>query len=304
MNLKKCEKCNSKKLQKYGYKQGKQRYKCNSCNYQFIYKNKPKIDQIWNDYVYGKQTYKQLAQKYNYSPKTIQRKLKSHQIKVSNKTSRSVVLIIDTTYFKQSFGVMLFKDAYTGENLLKYYVKNENNYLYLKGIDELLLQGFIIKGIVCDGRRGLIKSLSFYPIQFCQFHQVKIIQRYLSKRSKQPAVKDLWLITNLLTQVTEIQFKDFLEQWFDEYEDYYNERTLNPETGKSHYTHRRLRSAFRSLKTNLPYLFTYQKYPTLNIPNTSNKIEGSFAHLKQKLRCHNGLKLKQKMKLIDEILGC
>ncbi|QLB23686.1 hypothetical protein A6B44_06075 [Pasteurella skyensis] len=262
------------------------------------------MDQIWNDYVYGKQTYKQLAQKYNYSSKTIQRKLKSHQIKVSNKTSRSVVLIIDTTYFKQSFGVMLFTDAYTGENLLKYYVKNENNYLYLKGIDELLLQGFIIKGIVCDGRRGLIKSLSFYPVQFCQFHQVKIIQRYLSKRSKQPTVKDLWLITNLLTQVTEIQFKDFLEQWFDEYEDYYNECTLNPETGKSHYTHRRLRSAFRSLKTNLSYLFTYQKYPTLNIPNTSNKIEGSFAHLKQKLRCHNGLKLKQKMKLIDEILGC
>ncbi len=133
MNLKKCEKCSSTNLKKNGKFKGKQKYKCNSCNHQFIYKNKPKIDQIWSDYVYGKQTYKQLASKYSCSLKTIQRKLKSHQIKASNKTSRSIVLIIDTTYFKQSFGVMLFKDAYTGENLLKYYVKNENNYLWLKG---------------------------------------------------------------------------------------------------------------------------------------------------------------------------
>ncbi len=177
--FKKCEKCNSKKLQKYGYKQGKQRYKCSSCNYQFIYKNKPKIEQIWNDYIYGKQTYKQLAQKYNCSPKTIQRKLKSYQVKTTKNTPKNIVLIIDTTYFKRDFGVMLFKDVYTGKNLLKYYVKNETNYLYLKGIKELTLQGFCIKGVVCDGHRGLIKSLSFYPVQFCQFHQVKIIQRYL-----------------------------------------------------------------------------------------------------------------------------
>lgn len=66
---------------------------------------------------------------------------------------------------------MLFKDAYTGENLLKYYVKNEYNHMYLKGISELVLQGFIIKGIVCDGRRGLIKILSFYPVQFLKLLQ-------------------------------------------------------------------------------------------------------------------------------------
>ncbi len=193
---------------------------------------------------------------------------------------------------------------YSGQNLLKYYIKYETNHLYLKGINELILQEFNIKAIVCDGRKGLIKSLNKYPTQLCQFHQIKIVQRYLSKRSKQPALKDLLLISNLLPQITKTQFTDFLDQWFDEYEDYYNERTINSETGKSSYTHRRLRSAFRSLKTNLAYLFTYQKYPSLNIPNTSNKIEGCFAHLKQKLRCHNGLKLEQKMKLIDEILGC
>lgn len=38
----------------------------------------------------------------------------------------------------------------------------------------------------------------------------------------------------------------------DEWHDYYEERMINPETGKSHYTHRRLRSALRSLMTNFP----------------------------------------------------
>ena len=41
---------------------------------------------------------------------------------------------MDTPYWGRNFGVMLFKDTITKENLLKYYVKNETNYLYRIGI--------------------------------------------------------------------------------------------------------------------------------------------------------------------------
>ncbi|TCP92172.1 hypothetical protein EDC44_12514 [Cricetibacter osteomyelitidis] len=210
---------------------------------------------------------------------------------------------MDTTYWKRDFGVMLFKDFYTGRNLLKFYVKNETNALYLKGISLLQAQGFTIKAVVCDGRLGLIKGLNAIPCQMCQFHQLKIIQRYLSKRPKALPAQQLWFIANLLSVSTLTQFSDYLAAWFDEWEDYLNERNINPETGKSHYTHRRLRSAYRSLKTHLNMLFTYQTYPEFNIPKTSNKIEGCFAHLKQKLRSHNGLSKAQKQKIIDDILG-
>ena len=44
---------------------------------------------------------------------------------------------MDTTYWGTNFGVMLFKDSITKENLLKYYVKYETNSLYRKGIEEL-----------------------------------------------------------------------------------------------------------------------------------------------------------------------
>jgi hypothetical protein len=87
-----------------------------------------------------------------------------------------VIILIDTTYWGRGFGVMLFKDALTKENLLKYYVKKETNALYEQGINELKSLGFVIIGIVCDGRKGLIQSYGGIPVQMCQFHQSAIIR--------------------------------------------------------------------------------------------------------------------------------
>lgn len=79
---------------------------------------------MWEDYVHGKQTYQQLSVLYNCSVRTIQRRLDKITIDLVKKAPKRVVLLIDTTYWKRSsFGVMLFKDSITGENLLKYYIK-------------------------------------------------------------------------------------------------------------------------------------------------------------------------------------
>ncbi len=43
-------------------------------------------------------------------------------------------------------------------------------------------------------------------------------------------------------------------------------------------------------------------YIELNIPNTTNTIDGHFADLKNKLRNHKGLSKKCKMKFIDGFL--
>ncbi|HSW62829.1 MAG TPA: hypothetical protein VLH56_05930 [Dissulfurispiraceae bacterium] len=52
----------------------------------------------------------------------------------------------------------------------------------------------------------------------------------------------------------------------------------------------------------LPSLFTYQKHPELNIPNTTNSLDGLFAHLKDLLRVHRGLKKDLKNKIIADFL--
>ena len=69
-----------------------------------------------------------------------------------------------------------------------------------------------------------------------------------------------------------------------------------------HYTHERLRSGARSLRTNLPFLFTYERYPELNIPNTTNSLDGCFAYLKELVRVHRGSKRDLKDKIIEDIL--
>jgi hypothetical protein len=57
------------------------------------------------------------------------------------------------------------------------------------------------------------------------------------------------------------------------------------------------------LERNLPYLFTYQKNPELEIPNTTNSLDGFFTHLKDKVKIHHGLRRDRRYKMIEEILG-
>ena len=209
---------------------------------------------------------------------------------------------MDTTYWGRNFGVMLFKDAITKENLLKYYVKYETNALYVQGIEELKEKGFSIVAIVCDGRKGLIQSFPDVPVQMCQFHQSAIIRRYLTKKPKLQAAKELMEVVDLMKKTDKESFVGALGLWFEKWKSFLNERTVNQDTKQSFYTHKRLRSAYKSLKNNLTWLFTWYDYPHLNIPNTTNAIDGHFADLKNKLRNHNGLSIQRKKKFIDGFL--
>lgn len=206
---------------------------------------------------------------------------------------------MDTTYFGRKFGVMVFKDANSKEILYKQYVKQETNKLYFKGIEEIARRGIKIQSIICDGRKGLLKLFNDIPVQMCNFHQIAIIRRYLTKKPKMQASKELWEHVLLLTKTDKESFEGGLMAWFFKWESFLNERKQDA-NGKSRYVHKRLRSAYRSLKTNLPWLFTWYDYMELNIPNTTNSIDGQFAELKNKLRNHNGLSIERKRKFIDE----
>ena len=209
---------------------------------------------------------------------------------------------MDTTYWGRSFGVMLFKDAITKENLLKYYVKNETNSLYREGVAELQSKGYTIIAIVCDGRRGLLNSFENIPVQMCQFHQAAIMRRYITKRPRLQASIELNKIMRQLPKTDKESFVGALQDWLGNWSGFLNERTTNIETGKSFYTHKRLRSAYRSINTNLKWLFTWYDHIDLHIPNTTNAIDGHFADLKNKLRNHNGLNINRKKRFIDEFL--
>ena len=208
---------------------------------------------------------------------------------------------MDTTYFGRKFGVMVFKDSITRQILFKQYVKQETNKLYFTGIEEITRRGITIQAIICDGRKGLLQLFEGIPIQMCNFHQVAIIRRYLTKKPKMAASKELWELTLMLKETDRESFEGGLDAWHNKWRDFLNERKTDV-NGKSRYVHKKLRSAYRSLKTNLPWLFTWYDHMDLNIPNTTNAIDGHFADLKNKLRNHNGLSMARKKKFIDEFL--
>ena len=58
---------------------------------------------------------------------------------------------------------------------------------------------------------------------------------------------------------------------------------------KTTYTHRRLRTARRSIKTHLTWLYTYEEHLYIQISNTTNLLEGFNSQLKRALHNHNGL---------------
>ena len=136
----------------------------------------------------------------------------------------------------------------------------------------------------------------------CHFHQKQIIRRHLTNKPKLEASIELKQITKILTYTDEQTFQNELNQWHEKWKDWLKEKTINPETGKWFYTHKKVRSAFNSLKTNLPFLFTYIKHPELNIPNTTNSLDGYFNVLKSKLNVHRGLNINRVRKVVIELL--
>lgn len=194
---------------------------------------------------------------------------------------------------------MVFKDSISGQFLWKKYVKAETNKLYYSGLEEITRRGISVQAIICDGRKGLFQLFAGIPVQMCQFHQIQIITRYLTKKPKLEASKDLRHIALQMTNLTKSEFISALDIWDEEWNAFLKERTVSPITGKGWYTHKRLRSARFSLKRNLPWLYTFEDYKELMIPNTTNALDGSFSNLKNKLRNHNGLSVERKKKYID-----
>lgn len=213
-----------------------------------------------------------------------------------------VVVIADVTFFGRSTAICVMRAPHLKKNLYVREVQAESVDVYRQGRIELERQGYTIRAIVLDGRPGVRQIFSDIPVQMCHFHQKQIITRYLTNNPKLQASIELKKIVTILCETNDIIFTSALETWCTKWSSFLKERTTDPITGRWHHTHKRLRSAYRSLRLNLPYLFTYQKYPELNIPNTTNSLDGCFAYLKELVRVHRGSKRSLKNKIIEEVL--
>lgn len=199
--------------------------------------------------------------------------------------------------------MMLFRASNYPANILWFPTSSETIAEYMMGVTYLESLGFKVTAIVCDGRKGVREAFSTsYPVQMCQFHQLQIINKYLTRNPQLPAAIELRRIALTLSYTTEAVLTTKLEHWHTRWGSFIKQRTTHPDSKHWSYTHKRLRSAYRSLSNNLPYLFTYQSQPNLAIPNTTNSLDGSITHIRKMLNLHRGLAKSRKIYLTDELL--
>ena len=224
------------------------------------------------------------------------------ELKGKKHNPRKVTLVIDASFFHRGDGFLVAKDPNESEVIYGQEISSETKSEYERAKKEIEGLEYIIQAVVLDGRTGIPRVFEGIPIQICQFHQLQIVRRKLTLKPQTEAGKALLSIGLNITRMTYESLSRALSSWHEEYHIFIEEKTYTLGTKRWRYTHRKMRSAYKSLIKNLPYLYTYLKYPELKIPNTTNCLDGHFSSLKEKLRVHRGQNRKRRWKMIRTIL--
>lgn len=238
-------------------------------------------------------------------PKTLRRHFDAYAGATGEVTVQreQIAAIMDAFYFHRGDGILVCR---TADDILYWReVSTERVEDYAACIDAVAHLGRTMIAAVIDGRKGVRQMFLSHGIlvQCCQFHQILTVKQYIPARAKTEAARALRAIALRLCESTSIQFQTALDVWYVLYGTFLQERTEN--TGNKRrwqYTHKRVRSAYRSLRTNLPWLFTFEHYPDLHIPNTTNYCDGLFAHIIEKTGIHRGLSHRRRKKMVDYLL--
>lgn len=319
---KQCKKCWSYSIKKDGKMRNKQRYKCTKCWYVFQNARRELMnwESLWNEYSKWKQSYNQLAEKHDMSIYKVRKLLDSYKlqginhnkvisdswdtiskinIEWSSQVTKRTVIVMDTTYFWRRYWIMVFRSPSLHKNLLWKEVRYETKELYIQWITELKEQGWEIEAIVCDWRKWVLEWFKDIPIQMCVFHQMKIVRTQITSHPKLEANKELKDFVSMLWKCRETTMKAWIEDWYERYKDFLKERNEDNKL-----IHIRTVRAYKSIIHHWDYLFTYQHYRwKISIPTTTNSLEWTFSHLKEKVRIHRWLTPERRQKVIDDYLS-
>lgn len=255
-------------------------------------------DEIWEMYLHGKQTVAQISRNTGLSASTIKRRLASLSIEWTQpKVTGSGVVHLDATYFGRNTGVLLALESGTGRLLYMQHIAHEHISDYEDAINHIVSTGYQVQGVVIDGLQKLFTVLAEYKIQMCQFHMVAIIRRKLTKNPQLEAGRELLDLAYRMKVLRRDAFTYEFDTWKRKWYDFLKEKTTNELTGRTIFTHQRLRSAMISISTYLPFLFTYEEVE--GMPNTNNMIEGTFTDMKKALRNHPGMNEENRKRMMN-----
>lgn len=215
----------------------------------------------------------------------------------------TVNLICDATFFgtkKDKDGLLIFSDSNTGKVLWFKFIESETKEEYLEGLKYLKEKRITILSVTIDGKTGIKDIFRQYPVQRCQFHVQKTILKKTTLKPQTECGKELkYVATHFINQKwKKDKFETEIFKLLQKYQEFLKERNEN-----NQYMHRNLRSAFYTIKLALPNLFTHQTHEGLNIPNTTNHIDGGInPKIKRLVDSHRGMNKKRRNILISNLL--
>jgi len=230
---------------RHGHKDGHQRWLSKSCGRKFVDSKKPSAADVLALYRTGRYSAKDIAERLNIGERTVYRYLSKSVISenFSDENSREVVVLMDASYWGRNFGVVIFKDNIIGTVLWYKFIDHKKRIDdYVEGIEYLEDNGFIIKGIVSDGLKGLRNKFPQYKFQHCQFHQIQTVKTKLTNNPKTEAAIELLNLVKLMCRTDKESFIRLFNVWETKWIDFLKEKSTN-EDGMTTYKHQRLRSA-------------------------------------------------------------
>ncbi len=295
-----CFFCASNNTVKKWVAHGRQRWLCKACDRLFSRRKLDRTALIRGLLRKRKILRERHRQQLGVSHSTATRSIRAFKPEPLPAPPLKIVAMMDASYWGREFGVVAIKDSISGRFLwFKFIARKERVEDCVEGVRHLVSKGGHVAGIVSDGLRGLRESLASYNFQYCQFHHVKTIKRWLTGSPKPDASRELLNLAYLMSKTDKASFVGMFNEWEVKWSSFLKKRSVGAD-GKSRYIHRNLRSAYRSLKRNMRHLWTFEDCWGEGIPNTNNGIESAFGDLKSLLRRHKGIPMDRRKALVTE----
>lgn len=125
---------------------------------------------LYHDYVFGKQTLKQLSAKYKISVGTVQRKVRRVRSTRIISSEKSAVVLIETVYWGHNFGVVVIKDSRTNKILWRKFIHQKRPCQTIKmvwiGCWKTALLSMELLAMVCEECSKCLLSTKFRCANF------------------------------------------------------------------------------------------------------------------------------------------
>ena len=264
---------------------------------------------VWfESWVLGKQILDRVSAQSGYSKSKIQRLCKHYLNSppvFSIPQKKSVHIIIDGTYFSSDICLVVYRNSDIKCTQLYRLSDNERYEEIKEDLENLLALNINVQSITCDGHRAILKAIrkvfkKKIILQRCLVHIQRMSRIWLTKEPKSIAAKELRTLTQQLHRIATHEQKLYwlraLYDWDTTHQTFIQEKSFNPLTNRTWYTHKMVRRVRHLLIHAFPDMFHFLDND--KIPKSTNALESFFGHLKDNLSIHRGLTVHNRKNFI------